>query len=968
MATYINGITDYLPQIQPFKPDFNFYNTVLQTKEKQFEIGYQKISRLYGTLLNSPMLRDNDIKRRDDFFKQIHQEIQKLSMVDLSLEQNVNTARQVFQPLIDDKNIWSDMAYTKMYNNEKQKAESLRNCVSDGKKKCIGYWEPGVRNLEYWKDDYRSTTDEEALNRDWTPRYVPQADVTGMFTDLMNKSKFKVVNTGYSKDGRFIVEQTDGNLLTLPLVNFLSGTIGMDPAVADMYKVLAQNQRHEWVNQHAQQFNGDHGAAEDAYYNMMMSDTEKHLDSNKKTLDNTHSVLDNKLSITKKAIESSPNGVSPDSDIMKTLGLLLQEKQVATDASTQVDSALHNLKTVGMFTEDRMARRTHVDGAYGQFLMNREMFRLADSYAQGHSETKWKTNQYKLAQEKHAMAVSLSDRKFQQDLYRDELKGRQKLKEIEYKERLKGNLGPVNPSNDYNINTGAETVKGASTAQLDELGEQFTSQHKLYGQEVNFQASAVKTLFSDLANKADYGEGDEKEYARSLINQYFGKPAQGKSYSDMTATLKNPEKYYGTVKSLIKDSTFKKTFGTTVSKVDNDVRSVDLENKAILAYQGKTKRNIKSLFDYLTANKGNIKGASDEDIKMMQAVIDPNLGNTRSVKDIYETLRASNPNISMSDVEEIRNKYKDLFRYHYGQGYTKGNNQTPVVEPYEWIPGQALNVGGRAANPISSRIGATPADINVASGDAQEMYRFLKNNKSSQSYMLYKGSGVTSDEVSKGISPDGSSTTQQFLEYALNTLVNDMNTKKTSKAKLSEGSNITLHPIIANDKGKRGVSFNIPETVFNEWKKDSGLKSAKYEDYANITVVMPSSAAPYSIFNRFEPKPIKAIMQSGETVEVNYPNGGTIKLIPNSDGTVGTAGIVKWVDENGKLQQKNANTVGINPALDPDYLYWRFNAAMKELDQKNYELLTSPNNPANVGQIRTFDQAMEYINSRMQGQ
>ena len=133
MATYIQGVTDYIPKFQPFQPDLNFYNTVLQTKEAQYMAGYDKISSLYGTLLNSQMLREPDIKKRDQYFKDIHQEIQKLSMVDLSMPQNVSQARKIFQPLLDDKNIVSDMALTKKWNAEKQKAESLRNCVDTEK-------------------------------------------------------------------------------------------------------------------------------------------------------------------------------------------------------------------------------------------------------------------------------------------------------------------------------------------------------------------------------------------------------------------------------------------------------------------------------------------------------------------------------------------------------------------------------------------------------------------------------------------------------------------------------------------------------------------------------------------------------------------------------------------------------------------------------------------------------------------
>ena len=33
MATYLQGVTDYIPDYQPFQPDLNFYNNYLQTKQ-----------------------------------------------------------------------------------------------------------------------------------------------------------------------------------------------------------------------------------------------------------------------------------------------------------------------------------------------------------------------------------------------------------------------------------------------------------------------------------------------------------------------------------------------------------------------------------------------------------------------------------------------------------------------------------------------------------------------------------------------------------------------------------------------------------------------------------------------------------------------------------------------------------------------------------------------------------------------
>ena len=37
MSTYLQGVTDYIPQFQPFQPDLNFYANALQTKQNQYD-------------------------------------------------------------------------------------------------------------------------------------------------------------------------------------------------------------------------------------------------------------------------------------------------------------------------------------------------------------------------------------------------------------------------------------------------------------------------------------------------------------------------------------------------------------------------------------------------------------------------------------------------------------------------------------------------------------------------------------------------------------------------------------------------------------------------------------------------------------------------------------------------------------------------------------------------------------------
>jgi hypothetical protein len=52
MATYIPGITDYIPQAQPFRPDFNMLGNMLQTKQSRYDANHKQLSSIYSTLLN----------------------------------------------------------------------------------------------------------------------------------------------------------------------------------------------------------------------------------------------------------------------------------------------------------------------------------------------------------------------------------------------------------------------------------------------------------------------------------------------------------------------------------------------------------------------------------------------------------------------------------------------------------------------------------------------------------------------------------------------------------------------------------------------------------------------------------------------------------------------------------------------------------------------------------------------------
>jgi len=262
MATYLTGQPLFLPSVQPYQPNFQLYTGALQMKQTQYDANRKKISNLYGSLLNAPLTRDNNVQARDEFFNTIDYEIQKLSGVDLSLEENVNSAARLFTSLYDNKNIVKDMVWTKNFQNEMSAAESFRNCVDP--EKCGGqYWDGGVQALEYKRQEFRNASDEQAMGFG-DVKYTPYVNVQERAAKI-----FKEMGWNYKPmptiDGAWIIQEKNGQPIVGPLAAHLQAVLGQDPQIQDYYKTKAYLDRKSWVYNNAEQFGGDLNAAEAEY-------------------------------------------------------------------------------------------------------------------------------------------------------------------------------------------------------------------------------------------------------------------------------------------------------------------------------------------------------------------------------------------------------------------------------------------------------------------------------------------------------------------------------------------------------------------------------------------------------------------------------------------------------------------------------------------------------------------------------
>jgi hypothetical protein len=127
MAQYVPYIPEVLPETPLFKPDFNFFDRMMQRKQSMFEQGLNRARTAYTSVLNAPLSVKENIPLRDQFIKDAKENLKNLASADLSLPQNVAAAENIFAPFWQDKYILKDMELTKSYQNGFELLDSWKN-------------------------------------------------------------------------------------------------------------------------------------------------------------------------------------------------------------------------------------------------------------------------------------------------------------------------------------------------------------------------------------------------------------------------------------------------------------------------------------------------------------------------------------------------------------------------------------------------------------------------------------------------------------------------------------------------------------------------------------------------------------------------------------------------------------------------------------------------------------------------
>jgi len=430
MATYIQGVTDYIPQYQPFQPDFNFFAGVIQKKQQQYDQNWSKLNSVYGKFLNAPLTREDNIKNRDQYFKQSVAAIQKITSMDLSLDQNVQQALQVFSPLYNDKNLIHDMSLTKKAMENFSKLDSLKSCVGD---KCPGkYWNEGQLFIQYKLDEYKRASADEALNMS-APDAVPMIDVMQRATDLAKEFKPVVQETS---QGMYIVTRKNGQLVQVPLYEHFKALIGEDPAVKRMYAVEAYVERETFIRE-AEAKGISREEANQIYARDKYEKYQLLVDDSKKMAETQGASLQNQLERVNEFLKSVPN-INENHPLVQTKQNLEQQIQVnevnrrsVTDIANNINNGYAITTPSGLSSTPTSPQYTPqgADAIVAFYKMNSDFMDAAIHNSSMGAEVKIKADPVALARMREAGANARAQ--FREEQAWKRLEEEQKIKQRE---------------------------------------------------------------------------------------------------------------------------------------------------------------------------------------------------------------------------------------------------------------------------------------------------------------------------------------------------------------------------------------------------------------------------------------------------------------------------------------------------------------------------------------------------------
>ena len=261
MPRYPQGVTSFIPAYQAYQPDFTMMGKMLSIRQNQYDQNWKQLNNVYGSLLYADTTHEQSQEVKDQLKNEIDFNLKRVSGLDLSLEQNVAAAQQVFQPFYENTSLMYDMAATKNISSARAKGDSYKNSVDP--KYSELYWNEGMDEINYRIQEFKETPYDQIQSSglaqvNYTPNFNIAKEAMALAKDF---GDVKVP----SSDGKYDYVTTNGQQIQGYLQKLFQTSIGQDPRAQAKFRTESYVDRKNYVNSQAANFGGDKEAAERSY-------------------------------------------------------------------------------------------------------------------------------------------------------------------------------------------------------------------------------------------------------------------------------------------------------------------------------------------------------------------------------------------------------------------------------------------------------------------------------------------------------------------------------------------------------------------------------------------------------------------------------------------------------------------------------------------------------------------------------
>jgi hypothetical protein len=589
MATYIQGVTDFIPQIQPFQPDLNFYGGLMQTKQNQYDQNWDSLNKMYGQYFYADLTRDNNIEKKDEYLKDIEFNLKRVSGLDLSLEQNITQATQVFKPFYEDKFLMKDMALTKNYITDRRAAEGLKN--SSNEEMRSQYWGTGIKYMDYRMEEFKETSDEESMSFS-NVTYTPYQNIMDKALKIAKDADLSVENVEFSPDGRWIIKKKNGEALEVPLQKLFEATLGADPGLQDIYRVQSVVNRKDYSYNNAAQMEGGKDAAEMEYLQKSYESLKALNDRSIKNLESQQ----NTTGIKVKLIEETQNkgnvtqkNTTYLENLKEAMGINAEVLSQAEVIQGQLSDGQGTLTTSSGFENpygDLKSLRQKVDAGMASYLMQKDLGEAAHVFAFRDASVDMEANPYKVLEIRNAAAAA-----------RVNARNKGEKDNIKFKGLIESGAMvqvPTYDSNgnvtaiDYEINPNAfstwtvkdpETGMSSDEEDKDLLAQQVTQHYK---QEVNQMVTGVTDIINYMTASGSMSPDDVAAILNNTSRSTYD-PVRDFKSEDSYLANREEDQTYASVNDFNKDFTDKGLYYNTdkLAGVNNRLTEFIQKNYAL---------------------------------------------------------------------------------------------------------------------------------------------------------------------------------------------------------------------------------------------------------------------------------------------------------------------------------------------------------------------------------------------------